>query len=80
MDHRPRLEARRGMNVGAGLEFGRGMDARARLDPGFAELIAALGAGRLIGGFNGVPHGAHELEIQLRGDQIDGGRDSHARA
>ena len=70
---------RRGMNVGARLKPGRGMDARARLDSRFAELIAAVGAGRLIGGRDGVPHGAHELEIQLRGDQIDGGRDSHAR-
>jgi hypothetical protein len=55
------------------------MDARARLDPRVAELIAAMGAGRLIGGRDGVPHGAHELEIQLRGDQIDRGSDSHTR-
>ena len=80
MNHRPRLKARRRMDARAGFDKRRRMDAGARLDDGLAELIAAGGAVAAVGRADGMPQGADELEVQLRGDQIDGGRDSHVRA
>ena len=78
MDHRARFEARRGMNVRAGSDQWLGMDAGARLDDAFWKEVPRDGAGGSVGDANRLPQHAHELEIQARADQIDGGGDSHA--
>ena len=77
MDYRPRIEARRGVDAGAGLNNGLRMDVGARFD-GRRVAAGIVDAGGLICGADGLADGAHELEIQLGGDQIDGGRESHA--
>ena len=78
MNDRPRLEARRGMNVLPGFDKRCRVDAGARLDDRIAEAVASWGAAGLVGGADGLPQHAHEPQVQRCGDQIDGGRDSHA--
>jgi len=78
MDYRPRLEARRGMNVRARLDSRRGMDARTRLNCRFAKSVAAIAAAVLIRRVHGLAQHAHQAQVQRGGDQIDGAQ-VHAR-
>ena len=65
------------MNVRAGFDKRLGMNAEARLDHPLGQKVARDGAGGLIRHTNGMTQHTHELEIQARADQIDGGGDSH---
>jgi hypothetical protein len=70
------FDVRAWVNVRPRLDMGARMDLRARLD---ARAAGALARARcLVGSADGLPKRAHELEVQLCGNQICGGGDSHA--
>ena len=79
MNHRPWIEARRGVNVRAGFDKRLGMKAGTGLDDLLGHQVPRGSAGGLVGGANRLPQHAHELEIEARGDQISRGGDSHSR-
>ena len=78
MDYRPRLQARRGMNVRARLDQRLRMDVWPRLDACVAKSVAAIAAAVLIRRVHGLAQHAHQAQVQRGGDQIDGAQ-VHAR-